>query len=61
MPNRDELYRHFAERLHAGKRIRPATEAQVEAAESALGVLWPESYRRFALASRVVYPVAARP
>lgn len=55
MPNRDELYRHFAERFHAGKRIRPATEAQVEAAESALGVLWPESYRRFALACGALY------
>lgn len=46
---REDLYRRFAARFHAGKRLRPAAEAQVEAAEVALGVLWPESYRRFAL------------
>ncbi len=49
MPDREELYRRFTDRFHAGKRIRPATEAQIGAAEVALGVLYPESYRRFAL------------
>jgi len=47
--DRDALYRGFVERFHAGKRARPAAEAKVDAAEAALGVLWPESYRRFVL------------
>jgi hypothetical protein len=47
--DREALHRRFAERFHAGKRIRPAAESQVDASEAALGVL-PESYRRFALA-----------
>lgn len=55
MPSREELYRRFAERFHAGKSIRPATEAQVDTAEEALGVLWPDSYRRFALACGALY------
>src|SRR3954452_1599729 len=55
MPSRTELYQSFAARFHAGKRLRPAAEAQLDAAESALGVLWPESYRRFALACGTVY------
>lgn len=49
MSDRQELYRRFADRFHAGKRTRPATEAQVEAAEAAMVVLYPDSYRRFAL------------
>lgn len=52
---REDLYRRFAARFHAGKRLRPAAEAQVEAAEAALGVLWPESYGRFALACGALY------
>src|SRR3954452_14144039 len=55
MPSRTELYQSFAARFHAGKRLRPTTEAQLDAAESALGVLWPASYRRFALACGAVY------
>jgi len=55
MTDRIELYRRFAERYHAGKRLRPATEAQVADAESTLGVLWPESYRQFALACGALY------
>ena len=55
MTDRTELYRRFAERFHAGKRRRPATQEQVAEAESALGVLWPESYRQFALACGAVY------
>jgi hypothetical protein len=55
MASRDELYRRFAERFHAGKSIRPATEAQLNTAEEALGVLWPDSYRRFALACGALY------
>jgi len=55
MIDRIELYRRFADRFHAGKRLRPATAAQVEAAESALGVLWPDSYRQFALACGAVW------
>jgi hypothetical protein len=46
---REGLYRRFADRSHAGRRFWPATGTQVEAAEAAPGVLWPESYRRFAL------------
>ena len=53
--SRAELYRRFAQRFHAGKQLRPATEAQVQAAESALGVQWPDSYRRFALCCGAVY------
>jgi hypothetical protein len=55
MTSRIETYQQFADRFHAGKRLRPATEAQVEAAESALGVLWPEAYRQFALLCGAVY------
>jgi hypothetical protein len=54
MPDAD-LYRRFAERFHAGMRVRPAAAAQVEAAEAALGVLWSEAYRRFALACGALY------
>jgi hypothetical protein len=55
MTARSELHRAFAERFHAGKRIRPATAEQVADAETALGVLWPESYRQFAMACGAVY------
>ena len=55
MTLQSELHRAFAERFHAGKRIRPATAAQLADAEAALGLLWPESYRRFALAFGAVY------
>ncbi|WP_165250402.1 SMI1/KNR4 family protein [Paludisphaera soli] len=54
MTDREALHRRFAERFHAGKRIRPAAESQVDAAEAVLGVLWPESYRRVALACGVL-------
>ena len=52
---RTELHRVFAARFHAGKRLRPATEAQLADAETVLGVLWPEAYRQFALACGTVY------
>jgi hypothetical protein len=52
---RNELHQAFAARYHAGKRLRPGTEAQLADAEAALGVLWPESYRQFALACGAVY------
>jgi hypothetical protein len=55
MAVRAELYRAFAERFHAGKRLRPAAAAQLADAEAALGVLWPESYRQFALACGAAY------
>ena len=55
MTLQSELHPAFAERFHAGKRIRPATAAQLADAEAALGLLWPESYRRFALAFGAVY------
>ena len=55
MTARSELHRAFAERFHAGKRLRPATAAQLAEAEAALGVLWPESYRQFAMACGAVY------
>ncbi len=55
MTNRTELYHRFAARFHAGKRLRPASEDQVQAAESALGVVWPDSYRTFALTCGAVY------
>jgi hypothetical protein len=55
MTPQSDLHRAFAERFHAGKRIRPATAAQLADAEAALGVLWPESYRQFALINGAVY------
>src|SRR5262245_20429307 len=55
MTARSELHRAFAERFQAGKRIRPATAEQLADAEAALGVLWPESYRQFAMAWGAVY------
>lgn len=55
MTNRPELYQSFAKRYHAGKRLRPAKEAEIETAESALGVLWPESFRQFALSCGALY------
>lgn len=55
MMDRTELYRQFADWFHAGKRLRPATAAQLAEAEFALGVLWPESYRQFALVCGAVY------
>jgi hypothetical protein len=51
----DFLHQAFAERFHAGKRLRPTTAAQLTDAEAALGVLWPESYWLFALACGAVY------
>lgn len=58
MTGRADLYRPFAERFHAGKRLRPATETQLADAEAALSLLWPESYRQFALACGAVYSPA---
>jgi hypothetical protein len=55
MTGRAEFYQRFAQRFHAGKRLRPATEAQVQAAESALCVQWPDAYRQFALSCGAVY------
>jgi hypothetical protein len=49
MTARADLHKQFVERFHAGKRTRAATEEQIAAAESALGALWPESYRHFCL------------
>ncbi len=53
--DRLELYRKFAERFHGGKRLRPATDDQISEAETALGVLWPESYRQFSLTCGAIY------
>jgi hypothetical protein len=55
MADRADLYRAFAERFHAGKRLRPATAVQLAEAEAALGVLWPEAYRQFAMSCGAVY------
>lgn len=55
MTARSQLHAAFAERFHAGKRLRPATAAQLADAEAALGVLWPEAYRQFAMACGAVY------
>lgn len=55
MTNRAELHLAFADRFHAGKRLRPATAVQLANAEAALGVLWPEAYRQFAMAYGAVY------
>ena len=55
MAVRADLYRAFAERFHAGKRLRPATAAQLADAEVALGVLWPDAYRHFSLTCGAVY------
>lgn len=55
MTSRSELHRAFVERFHVGMRRRPATAAQLADAEAALAVLWPESYRQFALACGAVF------
>ncbi|MBS0203592.1 MAG: SMI1/KNR4 family protein [Planctomycetes bacterium] len=55
MTDPSEIHLAFAKRFHAGKRLRPATAVQLADAEAALGVLWPESYRQFALACGAVY------
>jgi len=55
MTARADLQRQFVERFHAGKRPRPASEEQIAEAESALGLLWPESLRQFALIHGAVY------
>ncbi len=55
MSSRAETYQYFAERFHGGKKIRPSTELQIAAAETKLGVLWPESYRQFALTCGAVW------
>lgn len=55
MSDRDDLYAAFAERFHAGKRLRPATAVQLADTEAALGVLWPDAYRQFAMACGAVY------
>jgi hypothetical protein len=60
MTNRSDLYQQFADRFHAGKRLRPAMVAEIEAAETALGVPWPESYRQFALLCGAVYSPSLR-
>jgi hypothetical protein len=52
---RSEIHQAFAARFHAGKRLRAANEVQLADAEIALGLLWPESYRQFALACGAVY------
>jgi len=49
MTGRADLHQQFAGRFHAGKRPRAATEEQIADAETALGVLFPESYRQFSL------------
>jgi hypothetical protein len=48
MTVRGDLHRPFADRFHAGKRPRAATQEQILEAEIALGVLMPEAYRQFA-------------
>lgn len=55
MAARADLHQQFADRFHEGKRPRPATAEQLAEAESALGLLWPESYRQFALNNGAVY------
>jgi hypothetical protein len=55
MTARADLHRQFADRFHAGKRSRAATEEQIAEAETTLGVLIPESYRQFALNHGAVY------
>jgi hypothetical protein len=55
MTARADLHRQFADRFHAGKRPRAATEEQITEAETTLGVLIPESYRQFALNHGAVY------
>ena len=58
MAGRADLYREFAERFHAGKRVRRATATQLADAEAALCILWPESYRQFAMACGALYTPA---
>lgn len=55
MTARSELHAAFAARFHGGKRLRPATAGQLADAEAALSVLWPESYRQFAMACGEAY------
>jgi hypothetical protein len=55
MVSRADLYKEFAKRFHAGKRLRPSTAVQLADAEAALGILWPEAYRQFAMTSGAVY------
>src|SRR5689334_20616419 len=55
MADRADLHRAFAERFHAGKRVRPATAVQLGDAEAALGVFWPAAYREFAMAFGAIY------
>jgi len=55
MVTRSEIHQAFVKRFHAGKRVRPATEAQLADAEGALSVVWPESYRQFALVCGAPY------
>lgn len=55
MADRADLYRAFAKRFHAGKRLRPATAVQLADAEAGLGILWPETYRQFTMACGAAY------
>ena len=55
MISRADLYREFAQRFHAGKRLRPSTAVQLADAEASLGILWPEAYRQFAMTCGAVY------
>jgi hypothetical protein len=53
--DRTTVYERFCERFRRGKRPRPATAAQLDEPEGKLGVVWPESFRRFAETCGPVY------
>jgi len=55
MTSRSELYQRFIDRFDARERRRRSEEAQIESAESAMGVKWPDAYREFALLFGAVY------
>ena len=52
---RAELFKQFAQRFHAGKSIRRVRADAVAEAESALKVLFPDSFRQFAEECGAVY------
>jgi hypothetical protein len=55
MTDRTILYKQFVERFHEGKKVRPALEEQFAAAEAALGIACPESWKQFSLSYGAVY------
>src|SRR5262245_26505958 len=55
MSPRTILHEEFTARFHAKRRPKPFTAEQLDAVESALGILLPSSYREFGLTHGAVY------